>query len=216
MRSARTSAVMCLFPRASAHTPSLKPAFHQNASAFTQVLCGALAERSPGHDLMPFGLLLSLAGSLLDDLVRGYREPRHLLLIAERPHFRITAQVPDEHHMIHHDLLRPAGCSPKPAAARINLGSYRDRRPAAADPLPRAQPEQPQRTFLAGPLTHCRRVQPEKSEPECAQRDLNVWLGAAGPRRQTRDRRGNMRLARCLGPRLSPAAGDTDGDYPVD
>src|SRR5215470_11392816 len=74
-----------------------------------------------------------------------------------------------------------------PAVARINLGSYRDRRPAAADPLPRAQPEQPQRTFLAGPLTHCRRVQPEKSEPERAQRDLNVWLGAAGPHRQTRD-----------------------------
>src|SRR5215831_20183162 len=68
-----------------------------------------------------------------------------------------------------------------PTAARINLGSYRDRRPAPADPLPRAQPEQPQRTFLAGPLTHSRRVQTEKSEPDCAQRDLSVWLEPRGP-----------------------------------
>src|SRR5213593_84112 len=37
-------------------------------------------------------------------------------------------------------------------------------------------------------------------KPECAQRDLSVWLGAAGPHRQTRDRRGHLRLARCLGP----------------
>src|SRR3989442_4811361 len=37
-------------------------------------------------------------------------------------------------------------------------------------------------------------------KPECAQRDLSVLLGAAGPHRQTRDRRGGMRLARRLGP----------------
>src|SRR5262249_7606522 len=48
---------------------------------------------------------LLLAASPPDDLVRRHREPRHLLLIAERPHFRITAQVPDEDHMVHHDLL---------------------------------------------------------------------------------------------------------------
>src|SRR5437667_5325254 len=109
---------------------------------------------------MPFRLPLSLAASLPDNLVRRQREPRQLLLIAERPDLRITAQVPDEDHVIHHDLLlRPARAFPKgsPATARIHLGSHRDRRPAAADPLPRAQPEQPQRTFLAGPLTHCRR-----------------------------------------------------------
>src|SRR5882724_3459372 len=104
---------------------------------------------------MPFRLPLSLAASLPDDLVRRQREPRHLLLIAERPDLRITAQVPDEDHVIHHDLfLRPARAFPKgsPATTRIHLGSHCDRRPAAADPLPRAQPEQPQRTFLAGPL----------------------------------------------------------------
>src|SRR5881409_574502 len=37
-------------------------------------------------------------------------------------------------------------------------------------------------------------------KPECAQRDLSVLLGAAGPHRQTRDRRGRLRLARRLGP----------------
>src|SRR5947207_5594488 len=149
------------------------------------MLCGALAERGPGDDLMPFRLPLFLAASLPDNLVRRQREPRQLLLIAERPDLRITAQIPNEDHVIHHDLLlRPARAFPKgsPATARIHLGSHRDRRPAAADPLPRAQPAQPQRTFLAGPLTHCRRVQPDKSEPECAQRDLSVWLRAAGPR----------------------------------
>src|SRR5437867_11476169 len=71
---------------------------------------------------MPFRLPLSLAASLPDDLVRRHREPRHLLLIAERPDLRITAQVPDEDHVIHHDLLlRPARAFPKgsPATARI-------------------------------------------------------------------------------------------------
>src|SRR5207237_1770933 len=105
---------------------------------------------------MPFRLPLFLAASLPDNLVRRQREPRQLLLIAERPALRITAQVPAEDHVIHHDLLlRPARAFPKgsPATARIHLGSHRDRRSAAADPLPRAQPEQPQRTFLAGPLT---------------------------------------------------------------
>src|SRR5213594_3106973 len=41
--------------------------------------------------------------------------------------------------------------------------------------------------------------------PECAQRDLSVWLGAAGPCLQTRDRRGSVRLARRLG--LAAVAG---------
>src|SRR3989442_3345382 len=168
-----------------------------------KVLRGALAERGPGHDLMPFRLPLSLAASLPDNLVRRQREPRQLLLIAERPDLRITAQVPDEDHVIHHDLLlRPARAFPKgsPATARIHLGSHRDRRPAAADPLPRAQPEQPQRTFLAGPLTTAGGSRQKSPKPECAQRDLSVWLGAAGPHRQTRDRRGRLRLARRLGP----------------
>src|SRR5262245_32318858 len=94
----------CVRPRA-----RLKPALHQHIPALAQVLRGPLPECGPGHDLMPFRLPLSLAASLPDDLVRRHREPRHLLLIAERPDFRIAAEVPHEDHTVHHDLLlRPA------------------------------------------------------------------------------------------------------------
>src|SRR2546430_16661425 len=57
-------------------------------------------------------------------------------------------------------------------------------------------PEQPQRTFLAGPLTHCRRVQPEKSE--AAQRDHQWFFGQRGRSKLVTAR---FWLARSLGPR---------------
>src|SRR5436190_14840704 len=161
---------------------------------------------------MPFRLPLSLAASLPDDLVRRQREPRHLLLIAERPDLRITAQVPDEDHVIHHDLLlRPARAFPEgsPAATRIHLGSNRDRRPAVADPLPRAQPEQPQRTFLAGPLTHCRRVQPEKSGAGMRAARPQCVVGSRGaPAYKPMTGAAVCAWRGVWAPRLSPAAGD--------
>src|SRR5881296_1941860 len=73
-----------------------------------------------------------------------------------------------------------------------------DQPPPTRCPAP--SPEQPQRTFLAGPLTRAGGSSQKSPKPECAQRDLSVLLGAAGPCLQTRDRRGSMRLARRLGP----------------
>src|SRR2546427_4597659 len=49
----------------------------------------SLPQRGPGHHLMPFGLALSLAGSLRDDLVRGHGEARHLAIRRERAPDRI-------------------------------------------------------------------------------------------------------------------------------
>src|SRR5437899_4336176 len=107
----------------------LQPTFHQDTPAPTQVLGRPLAKRGPGHHLMPFGLPLFLAGSLRDDLVRGHRESRHLLLIAERSDFWITTQVPDEDHAIDHCPSPPAATAlPKanPAFPRIHLGAHPD------------------------------------------------------------------------------------------
>src|SRR2546427_10973461 len=99
---------------------------------------------------MPFGLALSLAGSLRDDLVRGHGEARHFLLIAARSDFWITPQVPDQDHVIDHCPTPPAArASPKgsPATARIHLGSHRDRRPAAAAPPVRPAQSSPSALF---------------------------------------------------------------------
>src|SRR5439155_6355960 len=103
---------------------------------------------------------------------------RHFLLIAERSDFWITTQVPDEDHVIDHCQTPPAARTfPKggPADARIHLGDHRDRRPAAADPLLRAQPRAAPANFSGWPSHPCRRVQPEKSgagmraaRPQCA------------------------------------------------
>src|SRR2546427_3177140 len=116
---------------------------------------------------MPFGLALSLAGSLRDDLVRGHGEARHFLLIAERSDFWITPQVPDQDHMIDHCPTPPAARAFPKAATPLRAPTWAvtvtgDQPPPTRCSAP--SPEQPQRTFLAGPLTHCRRVQPEKSE----------------------------------------------------
>src|SRR5216117_1422547 len=88
--------------------------------------------------------------------------------------------------------------APPPRASTRAATVTGDQPPPTRCPAPSS--EQPQRTFLAGPLTHARGSSQKSPEPECAQRDLSVLLGAVGPRRQTRDRRGSMRLARRLGP----------------
>src|SRR2546425_1403269 len=72
-----------------------------------------------------------------------------------------------------------------------------DQPPPTRCPAP--SPEQPQRTFLAGPLTPAEGPARKVRCPECAQRDLSVGV-SRGPCLQTRDRRRGMRLARRLGP----------------
>jgi hypothetical protein len=47
----------------------LKPAFDKNGLALAQVLRGPLPERRPRHDLVPFGLPLSLTAPLRHQLV---------------------------------------------------------------------------------------------------------------------------------------------------
>src|SRR5712692_6108430 len=152
---------------------------------------------------------LSLAGSLRDDLMRGHGEARHFLVIAERSDFWITPQVPDQDDVIDHCPTPPAARAfPKasPAIARSHLGSHRDRRPAAAAPLLRAQPRAAPANFSGWPSQPLPEGPARKVRcPECAQRDLSVQLGAAGPCPQTRDRRGSLRLARRLG--LAAVAG---------
>jgi hypothetical protein len=120
--------------------------------------------------------------------------------------------------MIHHDLLLlPARAFPKGShpAARVHLGSHRDRRPAAADPLPRAQPEQPQRTFLAGPLTTAggsRQKSPIRNARSAT--SMCGWE-PRGPTGKPRDRRGSLRLARRLGPAAIGSAMYREGRRPV-
>src|SRR5207245_9472831 len=126
--------------------PGLQPTFHHHTLALAQVLGDPLAQRGPGHHLMPFGLALSLAGSLRDDLMRGHGEARHFLLIAERSDFWITPQVPDQDHVIDHCPTPPAARAfPKasPATERFHLGSPRYRRTDAPDTLRPAQPRAP-------------------------------------------------------------------------
>src|SRR5262249_52037383 len=110
-------------------------------------------------------------------------EPRHLLLIPKRSHFRITAQVADEHHAIDHDsFLRPARAFPKgsPAAARTiwAVTVPGDQPPPTRCPAP-SQSSPSELFWLA--LSPRRRVQPEKSEPDCAQRNLSVGSGRGAP-----------------------------------
>jgi hypothetical protein len=154
---------------------------------------------------MPFRLPLSLAGSLRDDLVRGHREPRHLLPIAATRTSGSLPRLPTRTTWLTiANLLRRRGRSRRaaPPLRASNPGSHRDRRPAAADPLPRAQPRAAPANFSGWPSHPARGSRQKSPMPKCAQRHLSVKL-SRGPLRQTRDRRGRMRLARCLGPRLS-------------
>ena len=105
---------------------------------------------------MPFGLPLSLTGSLRDDFVRGHRELGHLLSIADRSDFRITAEIPHQDDMVEHCRSpdgagapegQPRRCAHPTRAATVTG----DQPPPTRCPAP--SPEQPQRTFLAGPLT---------------------------------------------------------------
>src|SRR5262249_30548285 len=188
--------------RVGPHT-GLKPPLHQNITALAQVLRGPLAERGPGHDLMPLCVPLLLAASLPDDLVRRHREPRHLLLIAERPHFRITTQVPNEDHMVHHDLLLlPARAFPKGATLlRAFIWAVTvtgDQPPPTRCPAP-SQSSPSELFWLALSLTAGGSRQKSPIRNARSATSMCGWE-PRGPTGKPVTGAGSMRLARRLGP----------------